>query len=156
MGKPLACPVAGASIAGTTRALILLLVSAATLLPSTSRRVLPTPLEAFWALVSADSLRAAAAEQLIVEGWDDAHASILVEPVRLADDVETRRRIISVLERSTGRRLGGDLIEWWAWIWRANPGTHPEYAERLERLPAHRAFWFGWFAQYPETRLVRR
>ena len=28
--------------------------------------------------------------------------------------------------------------------------------ERLERLPAHRAFWFGWYAQYPETRLVRR
>ena len=29
-------------------------------------------------------------------------------------------------------------------------------AVRLERLPAHRAFWFGWYAQYPETRLVRR
>jgi len=28
--------------------------------------------------------------------------------------------------------------------------------ERLRRLPAHRAFWFGWYAQYPETRLVRR
>ena len=26
---------------------------------------------------------------------------------------------------------------------------------RLERVPAHRAFWFGWFAQYPETRLVK-
>ncbi len=25
----------------------------------------------------------------------------------------------------------------------------------LERLPAHRAFWFGWRAAYPETRLVR-
>ena len=29
-------------------------------------------------------------------------------------------------------------------------------AQRLERLPAHRAFWFGWYARYPETRLVRR
>ena len=26
--------------------------------------------------------------------------------------------------------------------------------ERLPRMPAHRAFWFGWYAQYPETRLV--
>jgi len=26
---------------------------------------------------------------------------------------------------------------------------------RLERLPAHRAFWFGWHAAYPQTRLVR-
>lgn len=25
----------------------------------------------------------------------------------------------------------------------------------LERLPAHRAFWFGWFAQYPKTKLVK-
>ena len=26
---------------------------------------------------------------------------------------------------------------------------------RLERLPAHRAFWFGWFAAYPDTLLVK-
>ena len=26
---------------------------------------------------------------------------------------------------------------------------------RLERLPAHRAFWFGWYAQFPQTRLVK-
>ena len=25
----------------------------------------------------------------------------------------------------------------------------------LNRLPAHRAFWFGWFSAYPQTRLVR-
>lgn len=25
----------------------------------------------------------------------------------------------------------------------------------LERLPAHRAFWFGWYAAYPATRLVK-
>lgn len=25
---------------------------------------------------------------------------------------------------------------------------------RLERLPAHRAFWFGWRAAYPATRLI--
>ena len=23
--------------------------------------------------------------------------------------------------------------------------------ERLERLPAQRAFWFGWYAQFPDT-----
>lgn len=26
--------------------------------------------------------------------------------------------------------------------------------EKLHRLPAHRAFWFGWHAAYPETRLI--
>jgi len=25
----------------------------------------------------------------------------------------------------------------------------------LRRLPSHRAFWFGWYAQYPGTRLIR-
>ena len=27
--------------------------------------------------------------------------------------------------------------------------------ESLKRLPAHRAFWFGWYAAYPKTRLVK-
>ncbi len=27
--------------------------------------------------------------------------------------------------------------------------------EALRRLPAHRAFWFGWYAAYPQTRLVK-
>ena len=27
--------------------------------------------------------------------------------------------------------------------------------ESLPRLPAHRAFWFGWYAAFPATRLVK-
>jgi hypothetical protein len=27
--------------------------------------------------------------------------------------------------------------------------------DRLGRLPAHRAFWFGWYSAYPDTRLLR-
>ena len=27
--------------------------------------------------------------------------------------------------------------------------------QSLERMPAHRAFWFGWYAAYPATRLVK-
>jgi len=27
--------------------------------------------------------------------------------------------------------------------------------QTLQRLPAHRAFWFGWYSQYPATRLVK-
>ncbi len=27
--------------------------------------------------------------------------------------------------------------------------------QKLARLPAHRAFWFGWYSQYPSTRLVK-
>lgn len=27
--------------------------------------------------------------------------------------------------------------------------------QTLKRLPAHRSFWFGWYAQFPKTRLVK-
>ena len=30
-----------------------------------------------------------------------------------------------------------------------------EAGVRLARVPAHRAFWFGWVAQYPETVLYK-
>lgn len=30
-----------------------------------------------------------------------------------------------------------------------------EQGTKLERLPYHRAFWFGWHANYPDTRLVK-
>ena len=106
----------------------ILLLTGTTLLGAQPRQVVPTPLEAFWALISGDSLKVAAAEQLIVEYWDDAHASILVELIRYTPDEKDRRRIFSVLERGTGQRLGRDLDGWWQWIWRTNPGTHPDYA----------------------------
>ena len=108
--------------------ILLLLLAGTTLLASPTRQVVPTPLEAFWALVSGDSLKAAAAEQLIVEDWEDAHASILVELIRYVPGEENRQRVFSVLERGTGQKLGAEPERWWAWIWRTNSGTHPDYA----------------------------
>ncbi len=32
---------------------------------------------------------------------------------------------------------------------------HAANGEKLDRLPHHRAFWFGWHAAFPETRLVK-
>ena len=110
------------------RALILLLLTGTTLLAPTSRPPRPTPLDAFWALVTGDSLQVTAAEQLILEGWEDAHASILVELIRFAPSDDHRRHMFSILERGTGQRLGTILERWWEWIWRTDPGAHPEYA----------------------------
>jgi Protein of unknown function (DUF3179) len=40
--------------------------------------------------------------------------------------------------------------------WRvAEDALLSETGERLPRIPAHRAFWFGWVAQYPQTILHR-
>ena len=38
--------------------------------------------------------------------------------------------------------------------WKASASSLSDGKTTLARLPAHRAFWFGWFAQFPETRLV--
>jgi len=37
----------------------------------------------------------------------------------------------------------------------AEEGLLHERGDRLNRLPAHRAFWFGWYAVHPDTRLVK-
>lgn len=39
--------------------------------------------------------------------------------------------------------------------WRVEEDSLTSAGQTLRRLPAHRAFWFGWFAQFPETRLVK-
>ncbi len=40
------------------------------------------------------------------------------------------------------------------WALNENDLTAPD-GRKLPRLPAHRAFWFGWHAAFPETRLVK-
>ena len=37
----------------------------------------------------------------------------------------------------------------------AEDGLTGPGGRKLRRLPAHRAFWFGWYAAYPATRLVK-
>ena len=39
--------------------------------------------------------------------------------------------------------------------WALDEEAMIKQGQRLGRLPAHRAFWFGWFAVYPQTRLVQ-
>ena len=40
--------------------------------------------------------------------------------------------------------------------WRLSEGSlTAEDGTRSQRLAAHRAFWFGWYSQFPHTRLVR-
>jgi hypothetical protein len=41
-------------------------------------------------------------------------------------------------------------------VWRVGEDSLRGPGDALrKRLPAHRAFWFGWYAAYPETRLVK-
>lgn len=40
-------------------------------------------------------------------------------------------------------------------LWRIGEDALAHQERRLPRIAAHRAFWFGWFAQFPDTELVK-
>ncbi|MCY4571993.1 MAG: hypothetical protein OXF01_04255, partial [Gemmatimonadetes bacterium] len=132
------------------RTLILLFAGAALLASSFRQVVAQTPLDTFWDLVSDDSRTADAAERRILNEWDNAHASILVEMMRYVPDERSRRRITFLLERGTRQRLGRDLEGWWEWIWRTDPGMHPEYATfKAELYVLLDPSFADYFDQYP-------
>lgn len=55
-----------------------------------------------------------------------------------------------------GRAPDGSLRDAAGGRWRVGAdGLVSEAGERLARIPAHRAFWFGWVAQYPRTELYK-
>jgi hypothetical protein len=56
------------------------------------------------------------------------------------------------VQRLNDRRLRDGTGRWWTVTDGALVG---EAGERLPRIPAHRAFWFGWIAQHPATTLIR-
>jgi hypothetical protein len=51
-----------------------------------------------------------------------------------------------------GRAVSGDGREWTL----SESALIAVDGTRKDRLAAHRAFWFGWYAQFPETRLIQR
>ncbi|MEW6320602.1 MAG: DUF3179 domain-containing protein [Acidobacteriota bacterium] len=55
---------------------------------------------------------------------------------------------------STGRDGGVRDAEGRRWTPTAE-ALVSETGERLAAVPVHRAFWFGWFAQYPDTELIK-
>jgi hypothetical protein len=49
-----------------------------------------------------------------------------------------------------GRAVSGDGREWTM----TESALTADDGTQKDRLAAHRAFWFGWYAQFPETRLI--
>jgi hypothetical protein len=116
--------------------------------------VLPAPavgqaagVQAFFDMLHPDEARALAAERTIIGAWDDGHAAMLVELMRVAPGTN-RASIISLLERGTGQSFGTDLDRWWDWIWRTDPEAHEDYATFKAELyavvdPSFREYFDG-------------
>ena len=68
-------------------------------------------------------------------------------------------RVFKTGEQGFQRLLQGDRVvddSGKAWKITEDGLVFEENPDRvLPRVPAFRAFWFGWFAQYPETRLIK-
>jgi Protein of unknown function (DUF3179) len=110
------------------RSLLLLLVLGSQPLPLLGQAAAPVPLASFFELASDHDGRAGKAEAEIAEGWRNSYAVMLVELLLFAP-ARGQDRILGLLQRGTGQGFGSDLDRWYDWIWRTDPGTHPQYAE---------------------------
>lgn len=54
-----------------------------------------------------------------------------------------------------GGRLKDDRGVTWRQTEEALAAVDDPHAPALRRVPAHRSFWFAWYAQFPQTLLVR-
>lgn len=72
-------------------------------------------------------------------------------------DASGANRVYETRGAAFARWNGEDLAfdrEGRAWTLREDALSGPG-GRLLRRVPAHRAFWFGWYSAYPETRLVK-
>ncbi|MDQ3137555.1 MAG: DUF3179 domain-containing protein [Gemmatimonadota bacterium] len=130
---------------------LLLLLCMLQPVPALAQAAAPVPLSDFFALAGGDDRRAVTAATHIAERWRAAYATMLLELVVLAPSA-TQARILELLRRGSGQRFGAELDRWYEWIWRMDPGTHPDYSEFKATLyeaidPRFRAY----FDEAPKT-----
>ncbi len=106
---------------------------------------------------------------LLGDGEPLAISASFLDKHRLHHDRQAGIGFVVLTDRSGANRvyeIRGRLFETWDGDRTAVDHSGVRwtlYEDRLEsaagdvlaRLPAHRAFWFGWYAAYPDTRLVR-
>ena len=65
-------------------------------------------------------------------------------------------RVFDTGDRTFSRLLENDqVVDDSGKVWKVTEDALVSEEVHLKRVPAYRAFWFGWFAQFPGTRLIR-
>jgi len=133
----------------------LVLACALALGPLHARAQQPLPLDAFYGLLNQNGVAAQASLERIRKGWRDDYAAMLLELVGFIPTRTTQIGVLSLLEQASGLPSGGDLDRWYQWLWSADRGMHPDYAEFKAGLyeqidPRFREY----FANRPKT-LIR-
>ena len=107
----------------------MLLVSCAVAAPTAARRDAVLPLAVFYEVGGEDEAKALAALKRLGERWDNRYAALLLDILPFVEPGRVQRAIVAQLEKGSGRIYGGNLNDWYEWLWSIDPGEHPDYAE---------------------------
>jgi hypothetical protein len=96
-------------------------------LPARAQEVLP--LAAFHGLLNENAAAAQASLKRIREGWRHEYAAMMLESIGFVRSRDVQIGILSQMAQVSGRPFGGDLDDWYRWLWSIEPAVHPDYAE---------------------------
>ena len=88
----------------------------------------------FFALLGAQSRKTDLAFDRIETSWHPGNRTMLLETYLFVRDRRISDRIIALLERKTGKKLGEDPQKWFDQIWNTPHDPHPDYVAFKTRL----------------------
>lgn len=95
--------------------------------PKVAKTKLVAGVDDFFALLGPDSANAFRALGRIEKNWHPGSRVMLLEAYLFMRDRRVSDRVITVLERKTGKKLGEDPHKWFDEIWNTTYEPHPEY-----------------------------
>ena len=87
------------------------------------------PLKVFYGVLNENEPAARNSLREIEQGWRGEYAALLLELIGHVPSRDNQLAVSAVLERVSGRPFGGNLDQWYEWLWSMSPGVHPDYAE---------------------------
>lgn len=84
------------------------------------------------------------------------HGRLGAQDYVVVTDASGANRVFATGGRRFSATPGDSVLDEHGRRWRVSePALLGEGGEELARLPAHRAFWFGWFAAFPGSELIQ-
>ena len=82
----------------------------------------------FTTVVGNDEAKAIDALTRIEDNWHESSAALLIEMVHRVPSRRALLKLVSIIEKFTGKPFEGDVNAWYDWLWSAERKVHPEYA----------------------------
>ena len=82
----------------------------------------------FTQAIGEDETKALAALTRITENWHESSAALLIEMVYRVQSRRVLERVVSQIEKVSGRLFDGNLDPWYVWLWSTERAIHPDYA----------------------------